>query len=938
MSGTVVVVGSANLDLVYRVAALPAPGETVLAGGSARHPGGKGNNQAIAAARAGAQVTFVASIGADANGDELVATLDAAGVTCLLRRPPTPTGTALITVDDRGENSIVVDSGANADLVVLTPAERDAIATASVLLMQLETPLSTVLEAATVAKQAGTTVVLNAAPFQPLPGDVLERVDVLVVNEVEAGALGSAAKAVPSIVVTLGGAGALVREGGNETTVPAHRVDVVDTTGAGDTFCGALVAAMCAGHSLADAAGFGAAAAAIAVQRHGAVSSIPTRAEINELQRDPLVPRPIDRPTSLPDGPSAGWPTSDRDALDGAKILGAPDDPAAWPEWRSGLTAWREDARARFGHDGAAYRDPATAWASRCFSVGLTWLWDERLFDHAAQRFTPERFLAEAEAFGGFDAVVLWHAYPIIGIDRRDQFDFYLAVPGLADLVASLQQQGVRVFVDYNPWDTASGTDHVTAMRDLVVGLGVDGVFLDTMSEGGAALREALRAVDPPMVLEGETRVPLARVADHQISWAQWFADSTAPGVLRAHWFERGHMQHHTRRWNRDHSDELQSAWINGCGIVVWDAVFGSWVGWNARDRATLRAMVRAQRALGDVLLEGDWTPLTDASPQALAAGVYASRWQDGGLTLWTVVNRGAADWTGSLFDRFSPSPVARMQQPEEENGGVHWFDVTAGVELAGGDAAVTVPARGVAGIVRVSGEVAGAVRTLVAAAAADRHSADATFPRRDAVRVVPARSTGAPLADAVVLAPGRHRLTVSSRRRETGLYGGAPWVEEWKPLPPRLHAIVSDTIDVDVRRVAIGRREVTVAEYGRFAGPIEGDPDAPITGVGLAEARAYATWAGARLPDEFEWQLAAADPASQRLEPAVWNWTESEHSDRVTRFVILKGGTSFAAEGSDWYFDGGMRPPEFSAKLLLAGLGLDRASTVGFRLAWDLP
>src|SRR4029079_1934321 len=251
------------------------------------------------------------------------------------------------------------------------------------------------------------------------------------------------------------------------------------------------------------------------------------------------------------------------------------------------------------------------------------------LFDHGRQQFTPDAFLAHAVArYGGLDAVVLWQAYPITVIDERTQFDFYLDVPGLAELVAAFQRAGVRVFVDYNPWDTATDDvdEHPRRLASLTAHVGADGVFLDTMSAGGAELRTALMALDPPPVLEGESRVSVERIVDHQASWAQWMADSHVPGVLRAHWYERRHMMHHTRRWNHDHSDELQSSWVNGTGMVVWDAVFGSWVGWNERDASTLRTMRGVQRALADVLLTGEWTPLADGTPAAVDAGVYASR------------------------------------------------------------------------------------------------------------------------------------------------------------------------------------------------------------------------------------------------------------------------------------------------------------------------
>ncbi len=155
-------------------------------------------------------------------------------------------------------------------------------------------------------------------------------------------------------------------------------------------------------------------------------------------------------------------------------------------------------------------------------------------------------------------------------------------------------------------------------------------------------------------------------------------------------------------------------------------------------------------------------------------------------------------------------------------------------------------------------------------------------------------------------------------RRRETGVYGEVPYVEEWKPLPPRLH----DFVEVD-----------RPAPRGRFAIAVR---EEPVTGLSLAEARAYAAERGARLPTEDEWQLAAEAGRLERNQPLVWNWTESEHSDGRTRFAILKGGSAFRAEGSDWYVDGGPQPPEFSLQLLLAG-PLQRSDRIGFRLAVDL-
>ena len=262
---------------------------------------------------------------------------------------------------------------------------------------------------------------------------------------------------------------------------------------------------------------------------------------------DPLVPRAIDLPTEVP----LGTGPIDLASLDDAKIFAAPQDPEQWPAWRARLTQWRADARNRLQFTGAAYERPEAAWSASCFAVAQVWLWDELLYDFEAHRFTPERLLADArDRLGGLDGLVLWHAYPVIGIDNRNQWDFYRDVPGLGDLIATLHDAGVRVFVDYNPWDTGTRRSRgdVVELAALVRDLKADGVFLDTLKEANPALVDALEAARPGIALEGESKLPLTRIADHSLSWAQWFADSPTPGVLRAHWYERRHMQHHVRR------------------------------------------------------------------------------------------------------------------------------------------------------------------------------------------------------------------------------------------------------------------------------------------------------------------------------------------------------------------------------------------------------
>lgn len=296
-AGRVVVVGSANVDLVVDVPRHPAGGETILGGDLRRTPGGKGANQAVAAARAGgADTTFVGALGRDDSAELLLASLAGAGVrTDTVNRVDAPTGTALITVSPDGENTIVVAPGANSRVRV-GAAQADRIAAADVVLAQLEIPLDTVV-AAGGARRTGALLVLNAAPSRELPDAVWDQVDVLVVNEHEAADLvggspsagpeGLAAALlgrVPAVVITLGGRGSLVAErGGRPVRVPAAQVTAVDTTGAGDTYCGVLAAALARSAGLVEAARLAGAAGALAVTRSGAQDAVPDAADVVAL-------------------------------------------------------------------------------------------------------------------------------------------------------------------------------------------------------------------------------------------------------------------------------------------------------------------------------------------------------------------------------------------------------------------------------------------------------------------------------------------------------------------------------------------------------------------------------------------------------------------------------------------------------------------------------
>ncbi len=281
----VCVIGSANLDLVATTSHLPQPGETVLGRGYAEHPGGKGLNQAVSASRSGARTAFVGALGSDPAGARLRAVLtnemiDATAVTLV----EAPTGRALIIVDDAGENSIVVIPGANA--TVSTVVE---LPSASVVLAQLEIPIDAVVAALTNARSVGSTVILNPAPAAPLPPELLAVCDVLVPNQHELVQLGGVRSMLEAgcgaVVATLGSAGADVHTAAGTTRVAAFDVDVVDTTGAGDAFCGALAARLAANDDLLEAVRWATAAGALATTVRGAVPAQPTANAIKALLR-----------------------------------------------------------------------------------------------------------------------------------------------------------------------------------------------------------------------------------------------------------------------------------------------------------------------------------------------------------------------------------------------------------------------------------------------------------------------------------------------------------------------------------------------------------------------------------------------------------------------------------------------------------------------------
>ncbi len=682
--------------------------------------------------------------------------------------------------------------------------------------------------------------------------------------------------------------------------------------------------------------------------------------------------------------------------------------PGAQPRdaWLQALRDGRSAERARTGYDDALYRQPALAWAQRDFIQPQAMVEDRFLYDPVHRRYTVDRYLDDlARRYGGIDSVLLWPVYPNIGIDDRNQWDLLRDMPGgvagVRAMVGEFHRRGVRVLFPTMPWDTGTrdpGASHAEATVALMAQLGADGLNGDTLAGLPREFQDAAEAHGVPLLLEPELSPPDAGpLAWNLQGWAYW-TFPPEPKVSAWKWFEPRHLEHVCERWATDRTDLLQAAFFNGVGLESWENVWGVWNGYTARDAEAQRRIATLFRALAPLLASEAWEPHVPVR----AAGVYASAFPGEGRTLYTLVNRGAQPVRGEVL---ALPARAGVRYVDAWNGRPLAPRLTAGEGAGEAVLSLALEPRGYAAVLAVDdarAPVDPSLRALLArmrSLSARPLQSYATAWRPLPQRLVPIEPTprprpGAalPVPDGMVRVPGGHfEFRVEGVEIEGDERPGVDVQYPWEDVAQRHHAHGLELPDL-----LVDRHPVTNADYKRFidathyhpaddhnflrhwlqGAPRPGDERRPVTWVSIEDARAYARWAGKRLPHEWEWQHAAQGgdgrpypwggewrdanvPAAQSgrvllppdavdahpggasaagvedLVGNVWQWTD-EYTDEHTRAAVLRGGGSYRPSGSGWYFPS-VRRLDQHGKYLLMAPSKDRSGMIGFRCVRDL-
>lgn len=687
-------------------------------------------------------------------------------------------------------------------------------------------------------------------------------------------------------------------------------------------------------------------------------------------------------------GHSPGWPFAE---IGHWKV----DVDATLDDWIAELEDWRREHLVRIGYDDAIYRRPELQWAQRNFVHAQMMVEDRYFFDPETGRYTVDRYLDDLEArFGGIDSVLIWYVYPNIGIDDRNQFDLARDLPGglagLRGAIDDFHRRGVRVFLPTMPWDQGTrppGVQHWQAMAELVAAVGADGINGDTYNGVPRAFFDACDALGHPVVLQPESTIS----AEEQLiwnvqSWGKKAPDGPVPPVAKFKWLEPRHMINYENRWGRNRRHDLQYIFFNGVGYNAWENIWGIWNQLTPRDAETLRRIASIERQFAEAMVSADWRPYE----RTLNPGIFASRFPTRSYTLWTLVNRNEYDVRGE-----------QLSLPHRE--GWHYYDVWNGEPLQpridGNRAVLEFEMEGHGfGAVLAASPDAGIDgldaflmrrRDWAATPLRDLSGAWRALPQR-LVPIEPTACVAAAPAGMVAIPGGDFDFVVSGIEIEGQTWEGVDVQYPWEASARRhhRHRMRLDAFFIDRTPVTNAQfREFLDASGWRPRDPhnfllhwIDGSPppgwdNKPVVWVSIEDARAYAAWAGKRLPHEWEWQYAAQGgdgrlypwgndwdetrvPAVNRgrtlLAPddvdahpdgaspfgvldvvgSVWQWTD-EYADEHTRAAILRGGSSYQPQTSHWYFPQAYRLDRHGKYLLMAPCR-DRSGCTGFRCAMD--
>jgi iron(II)-dependent oxidoreductase len=662
--------------------------------------------------------------------------------------------------------------------------------------------------------------------------------------------------------------------------------------------------------------------------------------------------------------------------------------------WLDDITHWRAEMQIRAGYSPENYDRPEWRWTQSSFIQPQMMVEDRYFYDPVAGKYTVDKYLDDLDRrYGGIDSVLIWPVYPNIGIDDRNQYDLLRAmpggVPGVKQMVADFHKRGVRVLFPVMAWDQGTrdpGLPNWDASAKLLAEVGADGINGDTLRGLPRAFQTAADAAGHLLVLEPEHAMPFPYegLAWNTMTWGYWQYPA-APMVSALKWIEPRHMVNVCDRWNRNKIDNLQYAFFNGVGYESWENVWGIWNQIVPRDAEALRRVAKIERATSDFLVSPDWQPYATTEQY----GIYASRWPLGNNTLWTIVNRNATDTDGQ-----------QLRVPW--HAGLHYFDLWHGVELTptnSGDTtylSFSIEAHGFGAVLATRGALDGKLRSLLdemkqlSARPLASYSSEWTFLPQQVVVISRTAPPSTPPAGMVKIPAGDFTFRVNGVEiegfNEIGVDVQYPW--EDSPRRHHLHTVHVDSLWVDKYPVTnVQFKQFLDATHYRPTDDLnflrdwrngrypEGWSNKPVTWVSLEDARAYAAWAGKRLPHEWEWQYAAQgkderlypwgnsweesavpaldkgrllrgpDDVDAHLQGAspfgvddlvgnVWQWTD-EFTDEHTRAGILRGGSYYQPQGSVWYFPQAYRLDQHG-KLLLMAPSKDRTGTVGFRCVKD--